>query len=470
MKLTLPVLVLAAALPAGAAARTLAERIVLTDTLFESVQARPLASPAMLPLRQPVSLSHVSAGFARASMDAAVDYAVGKGSGRGFFDAATYMRLGRATVAGHASYRNGRRFGSRFCEVSDPQLVYPYYTADALGGDFRGEQYTFGGSYASAFGRGWICGVRLDYRALLEYRHVDPRPRNVVGQLSASAALGRRIGGYSLALGADVFRYTQSNSIMFVSELGEIPVYHLTGLGHHYARFAGTGKSANFSGWNRGVSLALMPDRRGLSASLSFGRFTFDKVLRDIDNLPLNTLRRDTWEASAGWRDSLLSVSAWFSEVSRRGCENIFGEPQGNIYPELFSLTTYTARVTEFGVRACRRFFIRGGRADIFAAASHMTARESYLGEVPPASARTRRSRVALAAQWVAPLASRCVAHAGPSAEQVFGFYTRVGASAAFDWMLGGNKSVGMALGGAWRRASGANCGYDVTAAVTFKF
>ena len=374
MKRILTVMALAAASAAGVHAQTLARRIVLTDTLFESVQAQPLANPALSPLRQPVSLSHVSAGFARAGMDAAVDYAVGKGAGYGFFDAATYMKLGRSTVAAHASYRNGRRFGSRFCEVSDPQLVYPYYTADALGGDFRAEEYTFGGSYASDFGRGWIFGGRLGYRALLEYRRV-----------------GRRLGRYRLAVGADAFRYTQTGSITFVSELGEIPVYHLTGLGHHYARFAGTGRSAYFSGWDRGASLALMPESRGPVASVSFGRFTFDKILRDIDNLPLNTLRRDTWQVSAGWLDSVMSVSAYVTHVARRGCENIFGEPQGNIYPELFSLTTYTSRVTELGLRACRRFTVRGGRADIFASVSHMRTRERYLGEVPASEARTRR-------------------------------------------------------------------------------
>lgn len=470
MKRILTVMALAAASAAGVHAQTLARRIVLTDTLFESVQAQPLANPALSPLRQPVSLSHVSAGFARAGMDAAVDYAVGKGAGYGFFDAATYMKLGRSTVAAHASYRNGRRFGSRFCEVSDPQLVYPYYTADALGGDFRAEEYTFGGSYASDFGRGWIFGGRLGYRAMLEYRRVDPRPRNVVGRLSAAVGFGRRLGRYRLAVGADAFRYTQTGSITFVSELGEIPVYHLTGLGHHYARFAGTGRSAYFSGWNRGASLALMPERRGAVAAVSFGRFTFDKILRDIDNLPLNTLRRDTWQASAGWFDSVMSVSAYVTHVARRGCENIFGEPQGNIYPELFSLTTYTSRVTELGLRACRRFTVRGGCADIFASVSHMRARESYLGEVPASAARTRRTRLALGARWAAPLASCCVIMLAPSAEQVFGFYTRVGASAACDFLLRADKSVGVVLGGAWRRASARNRGYDLSAALTFKF
>lgn len=449
---------------------TLTERIVSTDTLFEAVQAQPLANPALSPLRQPVSLSHVSAGFSRDNMDAAADYATGKGSGCAFFDAATYMKLTRGTVTGHAGYRNGRRFGVRYCEVSDPQLIYPYYTADAQGGDFKAEEYTFGGSYGADFGKGWLYGVSLDYRALLEYRDTDPRPRNTVGQLTIGAGFGRHIGRYNLALGADVFRYTQSNSMMFVSELGEIPMYHLTGLGHHYARFTGTGKSANYSGWNRHVSLSLVPDSAGVTTAVSFGRFTFDKILKDLDNLPLNTLRRDTWLASAGWRDNLLSVSAYFTHITRRGDENVFGEPQGNIYPKLFALNTYSSRVSTFGLRAGRRFFVRGGRADIVIDASHHTARERYLGEIPACEARTRHTSASLEAQWVKALAGKGVLHLDIAATQIFGFHTRIGGSAAYDYMLRGNKSLGVALTAAWRRASDNNKGYSLAATLAFKF
>lgn len=451
--------------------QTLAERIIQTDTLFIAPASDVLANVALAPMRSSVSMSHAAVGFERASMSESLWYPLGRGSASGSFDAAAYIKTSRATICGHAEYRNGRRYGVNYCMVSDPELLFPYFTAVDASGDFKNETYTFGGSYSSDFNDGqWIYGVSLDYRALQEYRDADPRPKNTVGQLSFAGGFGGRFGSYYIALGLDAFKYRQSNNIMFVSEQGELPVYHLSGMTSHYVRFAGTGKSAYYSGWSRGVSLDLYPVSQGAYASGAIHRFTFTKTLKDLNNLPVNDLTNDSYALSAGWLASVWSALTFIRFERRIGTENIFGDPSGNVYPELFSLSTYGWRRTSGGVAGAWHHISETLRVDAYASAAYLFTEEVYKGTLPRLRGVSKEWMLNAEAQIIKVIDGKISTEASIKASALTSCRYSAGARIGADYMISGDKSLGLSLGCDYRTGRGHNQGYAFVSALTFKF
>ena len=53
------------------------------------------------------------------------------------------------TLWGNASYKNQELRKVRWNESVDSDLLYPYFTADAVGGDLHSEQYAFMGGFAN---------------------------------------------------------------------------------------------------------------------------------------------------------------------------------------------------------------------------------------------------------------------------------------------------------------------------------
>ena len=93
-------------------------------------------------------------------------------------------------------------------------------------------------------------GVSLSYDAGLYYRNIDPRPRNTTGTLTSMQAWLCAHGPTTIsACREHIEKYRQTCDLMFMRAKREKPrVYHLTGLGNHYARFAGTGYSNYYDG------------------------------------------------------------------------------------------------------------------------------------------------------------------------------------------------------------------------------
>lgn len=478
-------------------AQTVPERAVIADTLYSS--GLTLTNPALISQRQSVSLSKVKAGFERRHLGEAAVNCDGKGYGFGFFDAATYMKLGKATITGNASYSNGTRFGISLCEVSDPSVVYPYFTADETGGNLRSESYVFGGSYSSYFhGGDWLYGAALNYRATQEYRQRDPRPKNTVGKLDLEAGIGRKLGDYIVALAGDTYRYTQTSSIMFVSEIGEVKIYHLTGLGNNYHRFAGMGRNAGYSGWSRGAMLSLWPTERGVYASARYARFSFDKILKDINNLPVSSAAENTFQASAGWKASNFRVGADVEYKYRRGDENIFGDPAGNVYPELFSIESFKMKDFAGAVTALWRRVSARQRFDIVASVRYFRKKETYEAVSPNRRLVLENITPAVTLQWVRTLTDRWqISLDGTFKDRIpvssslegiegednmftdgvrhdfrfmSGHCLETGLKAGVDYAVTKSYSIGLSLAGSYISYRNDNNGYHLTAAAAFTF
>lgn len=338
----------------GADSLSIFRRTMLDASPAGTLPEAVLRNPVAMGYRQAFSLSELSIGYERDRRREAALAQEGDGYDGFGFAARSFVRTGpKGRVFGEAGYDNGTRRNVRWNETADFDLLGPYVTADSVGGDLKVERYRFSGGYAHTTDR-WSWAARLDYRAQLEYREVDPRPRNVVSDLTGSLAAARSVGaGYRLSIAARGRKYGQRGDIAFYNDMHQATVYHMTGLGRDYVRFAGIQTSAYYAGWGVGGSIDLFPAaREGFSASVAYDYFTFRKEMSGMNNLPLVTMADGTLQASLAYRGSGSAV-AWGAEARggyrrRVGQEHLFGDPTGNIYPEIGTATGYADR-TAYG-------------------------------------------------------------------------------------------------------------------------
>src|SRR5690606_38011296 len=140
------------------------------NTLYESPALRPFQYQQSL---TPIELSYFSDNKDR--------YTLQRGSGdQGFrFNTESYQKeaFPNITLWGEASYESKKIQDLKFNETSDFEVVFPYLTADSVGGDLNSEMYQFSGGMAKEIGK-WVIGGEAGYRANLSHRKVDPRPEN----------------------------------------------------------------------------------------------------------------------------------------------------------------------------------------------------------------------------------------------------------------------------------------------------
>lgn len=258
---------------------------------------------------------------------------------------------------GEASYKKGCREDIKWNETSDFNLLYPYVMADGKGGDMKYEQYYFDGGYAGKYKR-WIFGASLRYRALDEYRTLDPRPNNVVADLNAKLGVGYLLGKYSVNLGVYAGKYKQTNELKYFNELGASKEFHLTGLANEFVRFSGACNNVFYKGHNLGTSIELVPtEREGLSFSFNYNKFTFDKILSSLNKLALNNVSENKYVSEVSWTGSIdkktfYGIKADSKYVERKGYDNLFGDAANNVYPQIGSSLTYKSKIKDSKIAA----------------------------------------------------------------------------------------------------------------------
>lgn len=335
----------------------ISSRVILSQAPEYSFFNLPWQNPATRQFQAPFSISAIHLNYSNLSAKAPVSLSQGSGEWCAEVGAYTYLKHKSSTLWGDAYYDNGRQLGIKWNETSDSEMLYPYLTADSIGGNMNLERYRFMGGYADHKKR-WSWGAQIGYLAGLYYRSIDPRPKNITGLLSLSAGAGYRIAkNYSLSLGLMAQRYQQSNEITFMSETYESKIYHATGLGTHYVRFAGTGKNSKYTGWRYGGGLQFIPvDTIGFIAAVEVEAFEFEKILTDLNRLPLAKANDLDISAEAGYHGvsgkNVWMVGANLSSHSRKGKENIFGDPSMSIYPQITTLDKYSASTLQANIKA----------------------------------------------------------------------------------------------------------------------
>ena len=228
--------------------------------------------------------------------------------------------------------------------------------ATPLTARFKADEY----SNLFSVGKGVVVGSYGDViNADLSYldSKTDPRPRNTTGRLDNAVGGAVRLGSsdYHAGVSGSFRKYKQSCDIEFVNELSDNSIWHLTGLGTHYERFAGNGYSHYYNGNRYGVSANLFPSsRRGAVASVEFTSFSFDHILTGLNKLPLQSATDNRLALEAGWlapgRSHDLAGFISLGLGRRNGNENLFGDPTSGICPQIGSLRLYTHSLTSAGV------------------------------------------------------------------------------------------------------------------------
>ena len=326
-------------------------------------------NPALMRFRYSTSLTSVTGRYSHRSETEALDLQRGNKSNLGAFDAHTYILYKESALWGAASYANGQTSGVRYNETSDPELLYPYVLADTTCGSMKQERYAFSGGYADFNGRvGW--GATLGYEAGLDYRNIDPRPRNVTGRLTAALGLSAKVmENYAFGASAHFQRYQQTNDVEFLSEMGQEKLYHFTGLDNDYARFAGTAYDTYYKGYLYGLGFQLLPlNASGFTATFGINRFTFDNILSDLNELPLASATHDRLAGTLAykWRTTggdVLMLKAAAATSRRRGRENLFGDAASGVYPKIGHLDLFyhfrkEASLALLWAKACGQFTV----------------------------------------------------------------------------------------------------------------
>ncbi|WP_313261098.1 DUF6850 family outer membrane beta-barrel protein [Sphingobacterium sp.] len=202
------------------------------NTLYESPALRPFQYQQSL---TPIELSYFSDNKDR--------YTLQRGSGdQGFrFNTESYQKeaFPNITLWGEASYESKKIQDLKFNETSDFEVVFPYLTADSVGGDLNSEMYQFSGGMAKEIGK-WVIGGEAGYRANLSHRKVDPRPENNSSNLHVGLGASYQIlPQYLLSANLGYQFYKQRNKLTFLRELGKPPVYYMNGLGAYNKLLSG---------------------------------------------------------------------------------------------------------------------------------------------------------------------------------------------------------------------------------------
>ena len=266
-------------------------------------------------------------GFRMREEDDACLPAEGKGLLQGEFRAHSRHSLDSIhRVEGHASYERGVKRAVNWNTSSDWDLLAPYITLDTVGGDLQKEQYRFAARFASRPGR-FFYSLWADYRALHEYRNVDPRPRNITADLQVSAQGGLQMGAYALSLEAGYRRYHQSEDVEFMDPRGNnTSVLHYLGFGRYSTRFSGAKKNTavRFNGNGFTARLVLEPvNGLGWIGGASYAWLQVARHLPGNNETPITQLLNQEFALWGGhkWSQAYLRADAQLR--LRTGTENI---------------------------------------------------------------------------------------------------------------------------------------------------
>lgn len=333
-------------------------RLDLDGSMIPEMTPMAFSNPAFRQWEKEMSISSIDLKGKYSGLNRAIDPRQGEGESIWNVGARTFMKQSpRSALWGEADYSAGKRRRISWNESADYDLIYPYVVADSIGGDLSAESYFLSGGYGGSSDR-WAWGGEISYRAAVEYRTVDPRPRNVTGRLDLAAGGAWRpsASDYFVGVSLRYMKYRQSSDLQFVNDLADNRIWHLTGLGTHYERFAGQGYSHSYSGRSVDAAISIYPrSHKGLNLTAAMGRFTFDHLLNSLNRLPLQSASETriavelSWIQPGKFNDFAVTLSA-LSRV-RKGREGIFGDAASGIYPLIDRLEMYRDNVAEISLK-----------------------------------------------------------------------------------------------------------------------
>ena len=356
----------------------------------------------------------------------------GSAEGKGIVDIRTLVRPdSRSAVFGRVRYENGFKNGVQRNTSSDYDVVYPYVMADTLTGHVKRETYAFSGGYSRRY-EVWHFGLEAGYRALHEWRETDPRPRNIVSDLSAGVSAGKKVSP-DYVLDASLFyrRYAQSNSVSYFNPRGaNTAQFHLTGLGTYFSRFSGTIPSylyTRYAGNGATLGLTLFPlTEKGWRAAVQYRILDNIHYLPNLNETPYTELITQDAHLSAEYAGGSWRAGADVQVQLRSGLEHVLDNGIAGAYNSLLCFHMYDGAFYEARIHGAYR---AGRHWQFSSAASYRGLSEQYAypgrrfalsavrasaGTRYSFAARAWRFRTGLAAHGVLPVSARATGYEEP--------------------------------------------------------
>ncbi len=310
------------------------------------------------------SYSSADVSFDLRSEDSAYLPQEGDGLRQGSFNASSFLRLdGKSSVEGAVSYQRGVKRNVVWNETSDFELLYPYVLADSVGGNLQKEAYIFSGAY-SRRGGDWVWSAAGKYRALHEYRTVDPRPRDITSDLEIALSGGRELPSVLLTATVRYRKYHQQQSVEFVDQKGaNTLLLPFTGLGSDFYRFETTGVFAGTRYKGRGGEFAITassPDGDRWHSGVKYSMLNVVRHLTGQNEAPITELLTQRVSAFAAYKFKekgrfRAGVEAAVCYELRQGKENVIDNTTSGTFRTLFSPLMYTNNVLDGSVRGVLR-------------------------------------------------------------------------------------------------------------------
>ncbi|WP_333661043.1 DUF6850 family outer membrane beta-barrel protein [Chishuiella changwenlii] len=249
-------------------------------------------------------------------------------------------------VWGNVFYKNGTRKNVKWNESSDYDKISPYVMADSVGGNLSLEEYYIEGGYNRRM-KNLNFGIKADYRALMEYRNRDPRPKNTISDLNFGIGLSSKITTEKIiSLNILLNKYSQANELKFFNELGNPEVFHFNGLGIYSNLFRNNNKRVYFDGNGYGFQLAyLNSTKKGLMGSVGYSTSSIEKILTNLQSLVSSTINEDKYSFNISYSTPDISyfkgikLSSQFR--NRKGTEGIFFNETSSNYKKIGEATRY---------------------------------------------------------------------------------------------------------------------------------
>ena len=289
---------------------------------------------------------------------------IGDGLNEGEFRAETKMKLGTNTaVSGGASYQRGKIKNVIWNTTSDYLLLYPHVMADSVGGHLDKEQYSFYGKIAKSRNN-FVYGIDCSYRALHEYRQVDPRPSNIVSDFSFGGSAGFLRNSHIFSITGRYRKYHQSQDIEFANPKGaNTTEFFFTGLGGHFRRFAGATSFSNTRYRGHGVTLSLLilpVNSQGFSMGIKYDLLNTIRHLRKQNEAPVTELLTQKLSASLSYTKELGKLSfaaqARGEYELRQGTENIIDNVSTGSFRNLLGMTMYRNHIMIAEANGCLQY------------------------------------------------------------------------------------------------------------------
>lgn len=155
----------------------------------------------------------------------------GKHKQQFIFYANSFTKKEKYLYQGLAMYSNSLTKNTLWNTSADYKRLLPYLIADTISANTKNETYAFEGAYALKFNK-LNLGLQASYRAVKEFRLLDPRPLNNVADLNITLATAIVLNKKYI-VGIDILynHYQQNQTIGIFKQGSAAKIFFLRGFG-----------------------------------------------------------------------------------------------------------------------------------------------------------------------------------------------------------------------------------------------